>query len=396
MRRELVKKFKILIATETYPPETNGAAIFTERLAMGLAENGHRVAVIAPGKKFKDEIENDLVKIYRIKSLLIKSIHPYFRFVFPLNLNKKIKRIIEEFNPQIIHIQNHFLLGRSCLINAKKLNIPIIGTNHFMPENILLYFPHFLRSKIKLKLWKDFLKNYNQLAHVTTPSNAAKKILEDNELKVNISVISNGINLEDLKKEKIQKKIYEKFKINKDLFTFLSVSRLEREKNLELVFKALRIIPKHKPFQYIVVGRGRDEKKIMKSARDLTLDNTVIFTGEVNNFDLKQLFSLSDIFIAPGYAELQGIAVMEAMAHRLPLLALDAIALPELVNEEINGFLFNFDKEDLSNKMLKIMSFNSQQLKSMGENSLRLVQKHSHAITLNKFENLYQNIIEKK
>lgn len=391
-----MKKLRIVISSETYPPETNGAARFAENLAMGLASRGHKVAVIAPGRQFVDEVENGLVKVYRIKSLLIKPIHHYFRFVSPINLNKKIKKIFDEFNPQIIHIQNHFLLGRSCLYNAKKLNIPIIGTNHFMPENIILYFPRLLRRVIKKKLWKDFLKIYNQLNHVTTPSNAAKNILERINLQNNISVISNGVNLKKFSKVKIQKAIFKKFKIKKNIFTFISVGRLEKEKNLDLVFRALKIIPEKTSLQYIVVGRGRDENMIMKISRKLGLGNIVNFTGEVNESDLQQLFSLADVFIAPGYAELQGIAVMEAMVHGLPILALNAVALPELVDKGVNGFLFEFDEKELSEKMLDISSLNLQQLKIMGENSYKLVQKHNLDNVISKFEKLYFRIVVQK
>ena len=66
---------RILIANETYPPDINGAARFTENLARGLASRGHHVAVIAPGTKFKDEIEEESpnLEIFRIRSVSLKT-----------------------------------------------------------------------------------------------------------------------------------------------------------------------------------------------------------------------------------------------------------------------------------------------------------------------------------
>jgi len=392
-----MKKLRILLAIENYLPNLNGVAIFTQRLAYSLSERGHRVAVIAPGTKFKDEeIEEDnQIKIYRMKSIPIKPIHPTFRIVYKANIEKKIRKITRDFRPDIIHIQNHFTLGRACVNEAKILNIPIIGTNHFMPENLLEYFPQFIRKKIVSSMWRDFLKVYNQLDYVTTPSYVAKKILMNLGLKNEISVISNGICLQKFRKVQVKDDIYQKFKLNKNLPIFLFVGRLDKDKNIDMVLKAVKLALKKKTFQTVIVGKGKDVKSLKKLSKALNISDKIIFTGEVNDNDLHILLSLADIYIASGSAELQGIAVMEAMASELPVLALNAVALPELVKNGINGFLFEFDEYDLCEKMIKILSLEQKKLSVMSKNSLKIIQLHSQEETLNQFETLYERIISK-
>ncbi len=390
-----MKKIKVLIASETYPPDVNGAARFTENLAKGLVSRGHSVVVIAPGTRFRDETskENINLKVFRIASISLKPIHPYFRAVFPEGLYGKIKKIIKDFNPDIIHIQNHFLLGRTCLKIARENEIPIIGTNHFMPDNLLEYIPKIAHPYISKYMWSDFIKVYSQLDYVTVPSYTAASMLKRLGLKNQVKVISNGIDLKKFKNVRVSNRVYVKFKIRKDLFTFIFVGRLEKDKNIDLVLEASKLAIKKKPFQVIIVGKGADGEKLQRLSRELGLGREIIFTGEVNNSELNQLLSLAHAYIASGSAELQGIAVMEAMAHKLPILALNAVALPELVKDGVNGFLFKLDSNDLAKKMLKLLSLDSQKLKLMGKNSFGIIKLHSQEETLKKFEDLYKKVI---
>lgn len=382
------------MASETYPPDTNGAAIFVGRLANDLAQAGHEIMVVAPSTKFKDEIQkgNNNLTIFRIRSISLKPIHPYFRAIFRINLTEKINAIVDDFTPDIIHIHNHFLIGRACLSIAKKEDIPIIGTNHFMPDNLTEYFPKATEKKISDYMWKDFLKVYNQLDYVTAPSQSAVKMIRDLGLTVPAEVISNGIDLSKFSPQKVDNNIYKKYNIGRDIPTFLFVGRLEKDKNIDLILEALAIILKKQRIQTIIASKGKDENKLKRLAAQLNLQGRAIFTGRVPGDDLQQFYGLADVYIGSGTAELQGLAVMEAMASGLPVLAVNAVALPELVRDGVNGYLFAADKNDLADKMVKILSDKSK-LKSMAAQSLCLIQAHDKKNTIKQFVCLYQKII---
>lgn len=391
-----MEKLKILIANETYPPDINGAAKFSSQLAVSLADKGHQVAVIAPSVTVKDEIEiKNNLKIFRMRSISIKKIHPYFRVIIPLDINKKVEKIIKDFKPDIIHIQNHFILGRACLKSVKKNNIPIIGTNHFMPDNLLEYLPAIVAKKANDIMWKDFVKIYNQLDYVTSPSLAAKALIKKIGLKNNIAVISNGVNLNKFKPTKVKTEDFVKFNLDKNIPIFIFVGRLEKDKNVDLIIEATKLVLKKRKIQVAIVGKGKDENEFRRIAQDLKLEKNIIFANEVNDNDLRKLLNLADVYIGSGSAELQGIAVMEAMAMSLPILALNAVALPELVKSGVNGFLFELNKYDLADKMLKIISDQSK-LENMGKQSRLLIEKHDQKRVIEKFEKLYQKIIKDK
>jgi glycosyltransferase involved in cell wall biosynthesis len=118
----------------------------------------------------------------------------------------------------------------------------------------------------------------------------------------------------------------------------------------------------------------------------------VVFTGFVPDDDLPYLYSVSDVYVGAGAAELQGIAVMEAMATGLPVLAANAVALPELVKEGENGYLFSLDPADLADKMLKMLS-QQESWTGMGEKSLAYIQVHDAPSALSQLECLYREVV---
>jgi glycosyltransferase involved in cell wall biosynthesis/membrane protein DedA with SNARE-associated domain len=393
--RSIKRQLRILIANDTYPPQLNGAAVSTQRLVHGLAGRGHSVFVIAPNTGFADEMQREQVNgsnveatVYRVGSIPVRPLHPQFRVTNWVGIKSKLERIVQDFQPDIIHIQNHFILGKACLKIARKQGIPIIGTNHFMPDNLFEFIPGTLRQTISSIMWNDFLKTYNQLDFVTSPSAAAQKMIVDVGLTARTRIISNGIELEKYQKVAPPEGLFQKYRIHRDRPTFLCVGRLEKDKNVPLIIKATARVAEKTEVQTVIVGKGKDEAEFKALARKLGLDNTVIFTGAVPNEDVRSLYNIANVYIGAGSAELQGIAVMEAMATGLPILAANAVALPELVKDGENGFLFASNENDLADKMLKILS-QEDKWKSMAENSLSYIQAHDMQQALSQFEALY-------
>ena len=345
-----MKKLKVLIVNETYLPNMSGVVRFSQELSNYLIKAGHQVVIMAPSTSIKDEVQNSggLI-IFRMKSVSVKGFHPNFRIVSPLNINRKAAKIIQNFKPDIIHIQNHFTLGKACLKAAKNMQIPIIGTSHFMPNNLLEYIPlpNILAHKTNSLMWKNFVRVYNQLDYVTSPTSAAEALIKKVGLKNKITVISNGIDLNKFKKIEVNDKNFIKYGLNKKLPTFIFVGRLDPDKNVDLILKATASAIQKQRIQAVIVGNGKDEKKLKEMYHTLNLEDNVFFTGRVSDDDLLILLNLADVAIASGSIELQCISAMEAMAYSLPILALNAVALPELVKNDVNGFLFELDRKSV-------------------------------------------------
>jgi glycosyltransferase involved in cell wall biosynthesis len=390
---------KVLIANDTYPPQLNGAAVATHRLVHGLAERGHFVSVVAPSMAYRDEEQSDPsspnVTVHRIKSIPTKPLHPEFRITSWAKIDGKLDRIVQSFGPDIVHIQNHFVIGHGCLKQARKHGIPIVGTNHFMPENLIQYFPKPLRPVTSAVMWKHCMRVYNRLDCVLAPSNACLHLLRDAGLTTPVRVVSNGIDLQRFSRYPASEDIHEKYGIRRDVPTFLVVGRLEKDKKTDLVIRATAAASATADLQTVIVGKGKDEREFRELARRLGLDGVAVFTGYVPEEDLPGLYNLSDVYIGAGAAELQGLAVMEAMATGLPILVANLVALPELVEDGVNGFMFEPTVEDLSDKMLAMLEHRDR-WDSMGRRGLADMQPHDMPAVLAQIEDLYREMVETK
>ncbi len=174
----------------------------------------------------------------------------------------------------------------------------------------------------------------------------------------------------------------------------LYVGRLDKEKNLDLVLKALALMPADLPLHFAVAGNGAARQSLERLRAVLGLAGRVTFLGFVPDEDLPALYSAAHCFVMAGTAELQSIATMEAMASGVPVLAADAVALPELVRHGHNGFLFEpGNAEMLSEQLTRV--FGDLDLRDrMGRESLDIIQAHAVERTMQTFEAAYRNMIQ--
>ena len=140
---------KSLSGADTYYPSVNGPSYFTQRLAAGLQRRGHEVHVICPSQSLRSTItQHGGVVIHGIASLPVP-LYTALRFTPLPFVYPRILSAVQEIKPDVIHIQNHFLIGRALTDIAQKLSIPIVATNHFMPENIMVHL-EFLSERHKV------------------------------------------------------------------------------------------------------------------------------------------------------------------------------------------------------------------------------------------------------
>ncbi len=387
---------KILIAADTYFPQVNGASYFTQRLAYNLQAHGHEVRVVAPGQTLShtDTVVNT-VRLYGIRSIPV-IFYPKFRFCFSFFRSAQIKRIIQDFKPDIVHVQAHFYVCRNAIHAAKENNIPVVATNHFMPDNLVHYIPfhNTIGAPLITFAWNDFARVFNKVGQVTTPTKTAARLIQP-YFKKHIEAISCGINLAIFKPSNNGEYLKAKYGI-KDLPTLLYVGRLDKEKNLDMVLNALAQTLNTTKMQLVIAGAGAERDRLKQQAKELRIEDSVIFTGFVSDEDLPNLYAVAHGFIIAGTAELQSIVTMEAMASGLPVLAVNAVALPELVRDGENGFLFEYgNTKALAEKMTRLFS-DAELRRKMGTQSLAFIAEHAMEKSIAKFEHVYTEEIAHK
>ncbi|MCW3106422.1 MAG: putative Glucosyltransferase [Segetibacter sp.] len=380
---------KILFVSDTYYPHLNGVYYFVCRIAPLLQEKGHQVAVIAPSETIHSSLEKiDDIAVHGVPSLPVL-LYPKVRIPIPVLVKSRVSNLIRTFKPDVIHIQDHFMISKAVIKVGKNLRIPVIGTNHFMPENLTaLVRSEKWKKKLEKMLWSDFSKVLNQTKVITTPTETGARLIRP-KLNVKVIAISSGIDLHDFNPLGNPGEIRLKYNIpNKPVLLF--VGRLDPEKHIEEILQAVAIIAKKIDFCFVVVGKGLRKKALEQLTEELGISGNVIFTGFVPEEDLPFLYKLSHCFIIASIAELLSLATLQAMASGLPIIAANAGALPELVQDKINGYLFNTnDIEKLTQSIYDILT-NDAIYFSMCEKSLERAAQHDINNTVESFEKLYK------
>lgn len=382
------ERLTILIGADTFPPDVNGAAKFAERLAVGLLGRQHRVVIVAPSpdERFGLRIEQHDgvdIEVYRLRSWKWFN-HPWARFALPWEVRRDTRAILDEVKPDVVHIQSHINVGWGLVREAHDKGIRVIATNHFMPENAaqFLPLPQFGVDWLTRTLWKVAMKTYAMVDEATTPTRKAAEYLERAVKRTGVHAISCGLDISNY---------HPVLGKRKDPYAMF-LGRVEQEKRIEELLYALKRFPEGK-LRAVIAGSGDDQGRLEKIARENGLADRVEFRGHVDDATLRTLLSEAAVFVMPSIAELQSIATLEAMASGLPVVAANAMALPHLVHDGENGYLYEpRDITGLAHAIARILDGTDSEYRAYQRESLAIVADHDISTTLDRFEQIYRGV----
>lgn len=389
---------KILIASDLHWPVINGVATFSRNLAKGMADRGHEVIVVAPSQDGKRSVERDgNYMIYRTAS----TVFPFYQnFRISITPQREMRKIIDEFQPDIIHVQMLMWIGQAAMSYGRTCNIAIVSTSHAMAENLLDNLKKMapLSKPINFML-SDYGRRFHSRADViTSPTKSGIKSFGSHADKVTkpVRIISNGVDLTAFSPTKPDPKIYKKYKLPTDKPIVTYIGRVDAEKHLSVLIQAFRRVRESVDAHLLIVGAGVDMDRLQGIVAEYELGEFVTFTGRISEEDKIALEHVGTLYAIPSPAELQSIATLEAMACGQPVVAVDAGALAELCHNRKNGFLFELDDSgQMAEGILKILRDKKLRAKFSKE-SLRIASKHDLDETLKTFEKLYTTTIRAK
>lgn len=376
---------RIVVGADTFVPDVNGAARFSYRLATGLAARGHEVHVLAPSPDGAAGVSMmDGVFVHRVRARRTP-FHPTFRFCPPWQANAAADDLIAELAPDVVHIQSHMLIGRALSVAANRHRVPLVATNHFMPENLFGYLrlPRALHDAARSAAWRDAAKVFHRAVAVTAPTQRAVELLQENGIE-HAEAVSCGIDLDRFAARRAP---------DAEVPTVLFVGRLDAEKRVDELIRALALLPAALPLNVELVGTGSRRDEWQRLAADLGVGDRVRFSGFVPDEELPAAYERADIFCIPGIAELQSLVTMEAMAAGRPVVAADAMALPHLVHNGDNGWLYQpGDVAGLASR-LGMLAADPQLRVRMGAAGRRRVEQHAVPATLRRYEEIYAQVL---
>ncbi len=377
---------KIGIFTDSYKPYTSGVvtSILTFKEEMGKL--GHEAFVFAPSYPDYEEQEEGVYRFYSLPA----PTNPDYSLAIPVlpGMNSLIKRL----GLDIIHVHSPFTMGRLGMHYARKYDIPIVFTYHTLYDQYVHYVPvaQDLAKKFAIRYSVNFC---NKCDHVVVPSTKVEELLQRYYVETPVTVIPTGVPLHKFTDGDSSwlRRHYNMPKENKIL---LFVGRLTKEKNLEFLIDAFKKIKEEKPFTSLVLtAQGPLEEELKKKvvSQGLSLENDVIFTGAVPFDTLVNIYFSSDIFVFSSMTETQGLVLIEAMAAGLPVVAVRAYGVQDMVDDGINGILTAPDIEEFAGAVCRLLTENKiyERFKT---NALKKARSLSSTNMAKKLEGLYQEL----
>jgi len=356
---------KILLGLPEYPPyNVGGGGEVFKKIAEGFRALGHDVVVLYGyynTKSFNEKIEKykdeSGIVFYKIPEIPTPSKYPFLKTVMPPNLKSwfSLEKIIKEENPDIVYLHGYGLVLVNIIANiCKKLQIKYIYTLHGAPvtQNKVGGFIKFAYTIYKYLYGHKTLKNAYK---ITAVSKYTTEFDEFKQFKNDIIVINNGIDTKQY--------INLKGKLNignfkRDYIEIVSLGRLEWLKGFQYFIDIIPdLIKSGYNIKYKIAGTDNGLKSdLEKKISDLNVKDNVEFVGQLD-FEEKINFILnSDYVLVPSLVENYPAVPIESIILGKPVIANRAGGIPEIVKNDINGFLTDVtDKKVFLKDMLNIL-----------------------------------------
>ena len=370
-----------------------GSFISTERFAKLLKARGHCVVFISSAsRRHPRDHEDDGINTYRLFGALVPWTEGQLYLALPLP--HRLRTILRDERIDVVHIMIPMPLGLIASRVTKAMGLPMVMHSHTQPENIFMNVPRLPKREMLTRKFADYVQWLYKQADVRIyPSAFAQRQFPELTERRGV-VISNGVDRQRFH-PMAPDAFMQRFGLSRSNRHLVYAGRLHPEKNLETVIRAMPIIVRqHAHTHLVIIGPGYERSALERLARDCDVAGHVTFCGFVPDADLPAAYNVGDVFVLPSVAELEGMAVLEAMACGKPLLIADSPTSAAVDLVDRNGLLFRArDPEHLAEQACRLLS-DPDGLRRMGEISL----KNSEAFAIDEsaaaLESVYYSLLE--
>lgn len=380
---------RIGIFSETFLPQVNGVVTSICNTARVLSKR-HEIKIFTVGKGPKKFSGCEVV---RFKGATFRP-YPEYKFYVPRvgDLGSLMKEDLD-----VVHVRSSVVFWLLARKFAKAKKIPLIGTFDTPVSDYTHYLPVLGRFGMSRKLLgggarKYSVWYYNQCDLVTVPSEYTKRQLMSWGCKRKVYVVSNGVDIERFNPEQRCEELRKKLCPRGEAL-ILHVGRVTKEKRVSVLINAAERLSRDLRFKLFIVGDGPAKKDLEALVKRKGLEDFVVFAGRVSERELPVYYASADLFVTASTVETQGIVLLEAMASGLPVIGAKAGAIPDLVKEGENGFLFWPGNVNILAKKIEVVLDGKGMKKSMGAKSRKMVTEHSIENVAKTMEGIYRGML---
>jgi 1,2-diacylglycerol 3-alpha-glucosyltransferase len=385
----------ILFTTESYYPIIDGGAVAQHRIVLELRRRGHDVRVVAPGFSFSNITENDQGStIYRPRAFTLPFYmnNKYHVAPFPLFY---VNHVIDEFKPDVINVCSPYPNSLCAMVIARNKDIPVVGSIHILPENILAPFLNSTWYTTLVKYtWRYLIWFYNHVDSATVPTQTGAAMYIKRGMHVPVTAISNGVDTTLFHPKNKGEYLRKRFAIPDKLLVLYS-GRMNQEKNVDVLIRAIPRVLAQVDAHFLFCGSGGLKPDLMKLTKELHVADHTTFIEFLDWADYPNVYALADLFVMPAESELQSIVTLEAIASGVPAVVVNKGAVPELVSND-NGLVFEPKNSDqLATCIISVLT-DKKRRDAMRRRCLSLAKQHAMSSIGTKYEQLYEQVLEKQ
>lgn len=366
-------------------PTYGGSGVVATELGMALAQKGHQVHFVTSHQPVKLNFLNHNLHFHEV---FVEN-YPLFHYQpYNLALSSKLVESVEKYNLDVLHV--HYAIPHAYAAYMAKqmlkdigIDIPIVTTLHGTDITLVGSHPVY-------KPAVEFSINHSDA--VTTVSESLKEdTLRLFNIRKNIEVIYNFIDF-DLQDNWTSEDCIRGTLAKPDEMILAHVSNLRPVKRVQDVIRIFHKVQEQISAKLILVGDGPDKEKADLLAKELGVKEKILFLGKSD--EIRKILCLSDLFLLPSETESFGLAALEAMAGKTPVISSNTGGLPEVNIDGVTGFLSNVgDVDEMAKNAIYLLS-DQKRLEKFKQQAFDEAHRFSIDSILPKYEKMYLRVIK--
>ena len=354
-------------------------------LGISLAQKGHQVHFITSHQPVKLNFLNNNLHFHEV---FVEN-YPLFHYQpYNLALASKLVESVQKYKLDLLHV--HYAIPHAFAAYMAKqmlkdfgIDIPIVTTLHGTDITLVGSHPVY-------KPAVEFSINHSDA--VTTVSESLKQdTLRLFNIRKEVEVIYNFIDFEKIEIDSNANCLRDTLAGDGEKI-LTHVSNLRPVKRILDVIKIFNIVQKKIPSKLILVGDGPDREKADLLAKEYGIEGKILFMGKSD--EILKILCLTDLFLLPSETESFGLAALEAMASKTPVISTNTGGLPEVNVQGVTGFLSDVgDVDDMAKNAIYILE-DEERLLKFKNNAFKAAHQFSIEKILPKYEEMYKRVIK--
>lgn len=330
---------RLLVCTDTYPPQVNGVSVVTALSVSGLQARGWECAVIAP--RYPANMLNPFAHERlgaggtdwwtTVPSVPLPA-YPDIRLAAPFY--PRVARVVSRFRPDLVHCATEFMIGRLGQLAARRAGVPLVSSYH---TDFSRYTDAYGVAWARPAVHGYLRRFHSRSARIYTPSAPARDDLRALGMR-EVEVWGRGVDIESFHPSQADARLRAELGLG-DAFVFVHVGRLAHEKSVDCIvaaFAQLAARRNDRTYRLVIAGTGPCEPALRAQA-----PAGVVFLGHLDRRTaLPRLYASADAFVFSSITETLGLVVLEAMASGLPVIATPAGGVADHLRDGENGIAF--------------------------------------------------------